>query len=412
MKRSTAPINWKRNLILIWISELVALSGFSVVMPFLPYYVQELGITDLKQVAFWSGILTSTQMVSMSLMAPVWGALSDRYGRKVMVVRAMLGGAVIIGLMGFVGNVYQLAVLRFIQGSLTGTVSAATTLVVSSTPPERRGYALGMLQMAVFLGGSIGPLLGGFIADSLGYRPTFWITGSLLLASGIFVSLMVREEFTPPMAVEGGKASLIDGLLVVLRTQPLMVVFGVRVLMRLAANVVNPIMPLFVQGIAAPDAKIASVTGTISGIASGASAIGAVLMGRLADRIGPRRILLTCATLSCLLYAVQPLAQTPFQFLLLRTASGIAMGGIVASISALQAALAPKNLYGAVYGVDTSLVAAANAAAPMIGATLTASFGLSSAFLGAALLYGLGTLVAAIVVPGRRPAPAPSSAES
>lgn len=411
MKRPSAPIDWKRNLILIWFAELIALSGFSVVMPFLPYYVQDLGITDLKLVSYWSGILTSSQMISMSLMAPVWGALSDRYGRKVMVVRAMFGGAVIIGLMGFVGNVYQLAVLRFIQGSLTGTVSAATTLVVSSTPAERRGYALGMLQMAVFLGGSIGPLLGGLLADALGYRPTFWITGGLLLASGIFVSLLVREEFVPPTAKEG-KSSLIDGLLVVLRTQPLMVVFGVRVLMRLAANVVSPIMALFVQQIAAPGAKIASLTGTITGIASGASALGAVLMGRLADRTGPRRILITCAALSCVFYALQPLAQTPFQFLLLRTASGLVMGGVLASISALQAALAPKNLYGAVYGVDTSLVAAANAAAPMIGAALTATYGLSSAFIGAAVLYGLGTLVAAVVVPRRSSTPAASSIES
>jgi DHA1 family multidrug resistance protein-like MFS transporter len=150
----------------------------------------------------------------MALIAPVWGMLSDRYGRKIMVTRAMFGGAVIICLMGFIQNVYQLTVLRAIQGMLTGTVPAATTLIASGTPSNRRGYALGMLQMAVYLGSTVGPFLGGLIAGRLGYRATFWVTGVLLLAAGILVSLLVKEEFTPP---EWGRARMWEGLLLVLR---------------------------------------------------------------------------------------------------------------------------------------------------------------------------------------------------
>jgi predicted MFS family arabinose efflux permease len=148
-----ASRHWKRNLAALWFGELVAISGFSVFMPFLPFYVQELGVTGLEQVAFWSGLLITAQAVTMAAIAPVWGSLADRYGRKIMVVRAMFGGAVVIASMGFVGNVYQLALLRAIQGFLTGTVPAATTLVASSTPPERRGFAIGLLQMAIYMGG-------------------------------------------------------------------------------------------------------------------------------------------------------------------------------------------------------------------------------------------------------------------
>ena len=194
LKRGT----WQRNLAVLWIGELIAIAGFSVTLPFLPYYVQELGITQMDQVAFWSALVAASQAVTMALVAPVWGSLADRYGRKIMVVRAMFGGAIIIACMGFVGNVYQLVVLRAIQGFLTGTVPAATTLVASSTPPERRGFAIGLLQMAIYLGGSVGPLIGGLIADSMGYRPTFWVTGALLLTAGILVSALVREEFVPP----------------------------------------------------------------------------------------------------------------------------------------------------------------------------------------------------------------------
>jgi len=137
---------WQRNLAALWIGQLIAIAGFSVTLPFLPYYVQELGITGVDQIAFWAALVSTAQGTTMALVAPVWGLLADRYGRKIMVVRAMFGGAAVIGAMGFAQNVYQLLVLRAIQGTLTGTVPAAMTLVASSTPPERRGFAIGVLQ--------------------------------------------------------------------------------------------------------------------------------------------------------------------------------------------------------------------------------------------------------------------------
>ena len=389
---------WRRNLAALWFGQLIAISGFSVFMPFLPYYVQELGITELEQVAFWAGLLTSAQAVTMALVAPIWGSLADRYGRKIMVVRAMFGGAVVISMMGFVQNVWQLVILRAVQGTLTGTVAAATTLVASSAPPQRRGFALGTLQMAIYLGGSVGPLLGGFIADSMGYRPTFWVTGSLLLVAGILVTLLVKEDFTP-VAHGGERAPLLEGLVVVFRTRALMLVCGIRVLMRMAVRVIGPMLPLFIQSIAASDARIASLTGTIEGLASAASALGAVLMGRLADRIGPRRILIVCGAAASVLFTAQAWVHTPMQLLALRVAAGVAMGGILASISALQAALAPRGRFGAVYGVDTSMVAGANAIAPMIGAALTATFGLTSVFYGGAVLYAVATVIVLTVMP-------------
>jgi DHA1 family multidrug resistance protein-like MFS transporter len=390
---------WQRNLAFLWFGQLIAVSGFSVFMPFLPYYVQELGITGDTQVAFWAGLLTSAQAVTMGIVAPIWGSLADRYGRKIMVVRAMLGGAVVISMMGFVQNVWQLVILRAIQGTLTGTVSASTTLVASSAPPHRRGFALGTLQMAFFVGGSVGPLIGGLIADSMGYRPTFWVTAALLFVAGILVILFVQESFVP-VARDGKHAPLLEGLLIVFRTRVLILVCGIRVLMRMAGRVIGPVLPVFIQSIAPPDVKIASLTGTISASAAAASAAGAVVMGRLADRIGPRRILIVCGAAAAVLHTAQGLVQTTTQLWVLRTVGGIAMGGILASISSLQATLAPKGRYGAVYGVDTSMVAGANAIAPMIGAALTASFGLNAMFYGAAVIYAIATVIVLFVVPG------------
>jgi DHA1 family multidrug resistance protein-like MFS transporter len=160
-------------------------------------------------------------------------------------------------------------------------------------------------------------------------------------------------------------------------------------------------MPLFVQKLAEPDARIASITGTITGLASATSAISAIVFGRLGDRIGPRRILLGCGAVVSVLYGLQGWSTTTTQFLVLRVLAGAAMGGIVSATSALLAELAPKDRFGAVYGINTSLTAAANAIAPLVGAALTARWGLSSAFLGAAAMYALATVVVATWVPER-----------
>ena len=118
---------WQRNLYALWVAELVAIAGFTVVIPFLPYYVQELGVTESEQVKLWSGLLFAFHAVAMAIFSPIWGSVADRYGRKLMVERAMFGGAVVMGAMGFVQNVQQLVILRALQGCLTGTIPAATT---------------------------------------------------------------------------------------------------------------------------------------------------------------------------------------------------------------------------------------------------------------------------------------------
>ncbi len=395
--------SWQRNLAVIWLAELIAIVGFTVFMPFMPFYVQELGVTQLEEVEFWSGMLITAQAVAMATVAPLWGSLADRYGRKVMVMRAMFGGSVVIALMGLVQNVGQFVALRAIQGILTGTVPAAMTLVASSAPPERRGYALGLLQMAIYVGASVGPMLGGLIADHVGYRATFWVTGGLLFCAGVLVAKLVREEFASPERTDSpDKPHLWDGLVLVLHTRLLMVVFGIRVLMRMGMRTSGPMLPLFVQEIAAPGTKIASLTGSIEGLAALASAVSSVVLGRVSDRIGYRRILLICGTAGCALSGFMTGARNPMQLLILRTLAGAAMGGILAAVSALLASLAPKDRFGAVYGVDTSLVSAANAVAPMIGVALAMRWGLASVFLGAAAMYGVATGVVALQVPSNQ----------
>ena len=409
METDSLTQSWQRNLYVIWVAELVAIAGFSVTLPFLPYYVQELGVTDLEQVEIWSALLVTGQAVTMAIFAPIWGSLADRYGRKLMVERAMFGGAMLLGAMGLVRNVQQLAILRALQGCVTGTIPAATTLVASSVPRRRSGYALGLLQMAVYSGASVGPLLGGLVADAFGYRAAFWVTAALLFAAGLSVFFLVEERFEPSRQKEDSSAegpgpsgstglagvpaeSFRQGLALVLRSRALLVMFGIRLVMNFGSRIMGPMLPLFIQSLMPDGERVASVTGLITGVGAATAALGAVSLGRVGDRIGHRRILVACALGAAALYAPQFFVATPTELLILQGAVGVALGGILASVSATLANLAPEGRQGVVYGLDTSAVSVANAVAPMVGAAIAAGLGLRFIFVCTAGIFALAAL--------------------
>jgi DHA1 family multidrug resistance protein-like MFS transporter len=384
---------WKRNLYVIWAAELVAIAGFSVAFPFLPYYVQELGVTEPGQVEMWSALLFTGQAITMAIFAPIWGSLADRYGRKLMVVRAMFGGAVLLCAMGFVRNVQQLAILRALQGCVTGTVPAATTLVASSVPRRRSGYALGLLQMAIYSGASVGPLLGGLVADTLGYRAAFWVTATLLFVAGLGVFFLVEERFEPSRQKKDSPAGgFRQGLALVLRSQALLIMFGTRIVMNFGLRIMGPMLPLFVQSLMSAGGRVASVTGLITGARAATGALGAVALGRVGDRIGHRRVLVACALGAAVLYAPQFLVVTPTQLLILQATAGVATGGIMASVSATLARLAPEGRQGVVYGLDSSANSVARATAPLAGAAIAAGLGLRYIFVCAAGVFALAAL--------------------
>jgi DHA1 family multidrug resistance protein-like MFS transporter len=345
----------------------------------------------------------------MALFSPIWGALSDRHGRKVMVERAMFAGAIMIGLAGMAQTVQQLALIRTIQGMLTGTITAATTLVATTVPRERAGYALGLLQMAIYLGASVGPVFGGLIADSLGYRAAFWTTGVLLFVAALGVVFLVKEDFQRQTAGEdqaresretqGIRRRLRGYLAPVFGSAALLSLLGVSLLSRLGARLLGPVMPLFIETIAPAGARVASLSGLVSGVAAGAGAIGALALGRVGDRRGYRMILVVCAVTSGLCYAPQFLVQRPALLVVLQMLTGLAMGGILSSLSASLARLAPNGQEGVVYGANATVVSIANALGPMLGSALSVWLGLRMPFLFAAGVFLLSGAAAAYLLP-------------
>src|SRR5918997_827211 len=175
------------------ISQLLATTAFMFVVPFMPLYVQQLGVPDAETAAAWAGFINGASGATMALVAPLWGRLSDRLGRKLMLLRATQAAAVVVGSMGFVAGPWQLLGLRLLQGTLTGTVPAATALVASSSSSERAGFRLGALQTVIFVAAGVGPALGGISADLAGMRSSFFIASALLAVSGSLVLFGVTE---------------------------------------------------------------------------------------------------------------------------------------------------------------------------------------------------------------------------
>lgn len=384
---------WRRTLYTVWITQFIGVAGFSFVMPFIPYYIQELGITDLAEVGLWSGLVTSAQAISMAIMAPVWGTLSDRYGRKLMVLRATFAGAIVLTMMGFVTNVWQLVVLRALQGMLTGTVSATTTLVASVVPKERSGMALGSLQTAVFLGISLGPLFGGLSGDAFGYRQSFWVTGALLALSGLLVLIFIHEDFHPVEAGAGSaRADFRQALAVVFASGALLAVLASRIILRIGTRTLDPILPLFVQTLLSGGGQVGTTTGVISAASALGAAIGSPLIGGWSDRMGRRKLLLASAIAAGLLYVPQFFVQDARWLIFWQLASGFAVGGTLSTLTALLMHVSPPGREGTVFGLDASAVSAANAIGPLLGAAVAAWAGLRAPFLLASSLFGAGVL--------------------
>jgi DHA1 family multidrug resistance protein-like MFS transporter len=404
LRRPVVTEPWQRTLYIAFFGQLVSAAGFSLIFPFLPLYVKDLGTHTGLSLEFWAGMAISSQAITMMLASPLWGALADRYGRKIMLERAMFGGAVVMGLMAFVRSSEELVLLRALQGVITGTIAASNALVAAEAPRERLGYAMALLQVGLWSGVAVGPLLGGVMADAWGFRVPFVVTGALLLASGVLIWRGVREDFTPQAAEIDPRSGLLGRWRDILRLPGVGVTYSVRFLAGVGQMLIQPIAPLFIQSLLAPGAPVGTVTGVIAGLVSASSIASALWVSRLTDGAGARRVLRISLLGAGLLLLPQAFVTGIWQLMLLQTLMGIALGGITPTLSTLLGRYAQAGEEGAIFGLDNSITSAARAAAPILGAGIAVWFDLRAAFAASGMIFLLATVLASIGLPARKPA--------
>lgn len=321
----------------------------------------------------------------MMLAAPVWGILADRFGRKLMVERSMFGGAVVMLFMGLVRSGEELVILRAIQGLITGAVAASSALIASIAPRDRMGYAMGVLQVGMGSGFALGPIVGGAVADAFGYDTAFYVTSALLLLAGVTVTFGVPRDAVPRKKARGSRDDFLAAWRQIISMPGVLIAYTLRFLCHLGRMMVIPIIPLFLQLLLPENAKVNTFTGLVVGIAAGATAASALFLGRLGDQIGHRKILITSAVVAGMIYLPQGFATEGWHLLFLYGLVGVAMGGLIPSISALLARYTSPGEAGAVYGLDNSIQAGAGALAPLLGSGIAIWISLRASFILAAI---------------------------
>ncbi len=386
---------WKRTFICSFAAQILGILGFSFATPFLPFFVADLGAREGTQ-AFWAGIALSSAGFTFALFAPIWGVFADRYGRKLMVCRAMFGGAAVLFLMSLARTLPQLVFFRMLQGMFSGTLAASIALVAGVVPRSRSGFALGMMQAAVFIGNAIGPFFGGLAADGFGYRASFRIGALLTALGGLLVLLGTHDPFIPAARRSGDRSpgfraiALLPGFLI-----SVAVLFGVR----LCNSLANPSFPLIVSTLLKTPAQqdnLNSITGAIIAGAAVAAAGSAAILGYVGDRMGRRRVLIGCCLAACAASAGHYFASTLGGLFAARLLFGFAVAGMLPAANAMIHAVVDPRSIGKAYGLSTSLSMLGTAVGPAVGGTLAMSCGLRIPFLatGAAQL-GLAGLILA-----------------
>ena len=386
---------WKKTFYTAWIAQFLSITGFTFVLPFLPLYVQRLGIKGDEESAFWAGICTAATATTLFLFSPLWGFLADRYGRKPMVLRSMFSAAVILAAMGFAQNVWQLAALRALQGCLTGTVTASTALVASVAPRNRSGYALGMMQSAVFVGAAVGPLIGGVLSEFLGYRAAFIGSGVLLLAGGLLVHFAAREDFTPHRLLDRSERGTFRQVFAA--TGFVAVVFTLLAV-RFANHVAAPVFPILVKRLWGANEGVTFLTGGIYAAAGVAVFFSAGRFGRLGQRWGHKPLLFTFALGAGVISILYVPATTVSEVFVLRVLFGVAAAGLMASGNTLIHERVEDRNIGKAYGVTSSVAALGMALGPLTGGYLALSAGLRTPFMVTAVLFVLTAVLIGLCI--------------
>ena len=279
-------ISWKRNLVFIWLGQLLAMAGTSMVIPFIPLFLREkLGIEEEAERAMAVSIFFSVGMFSFCIFNPLWGAIGDKYGRRLMLLRAYFVTAVTFPAMYFMPNWWCLLAMRSVASAFSGTVAAAQALVAVTTPNDKQGFALGTLSTAFWSGNMLGMVAGGVVVHYCGYLTAFLFCGAAFLLGGIMTLLFVDENFTPPIKAEKSienksRFALPDFGVAV------WVLLGLMFILPLARRCDEPFLALLVELIGGID-RAALNTGWVTALAAAGGILSGVLFGYLSDRCKP-----------------------------------------------------------------------------------------------------------------------------
>ncbi|MCI7677582.1 MAG: multidrug efflux MFS transporter [Streptococcus orisratti] len=345
-------------------------------MPFMALYVEELGAPKSK-VEWYAGLAVSLSALASALVAPVWGRLADRYGRKPMMIRASLVMTFTMGGLAFAPNVFWLLFLRILNGIFAGYVPNSTALIASQAPKQRSGYALGTLATGVTAGSLIGPLMGGLLAEFFGIRQVFLLVGGILLICSLMTIFFVKEDFE---VIE--RADVMPTSEVLKRVSNKQILFGLFItsmIIQISAQSIAPILALYIRHLGQSE-NLMFVSGLIVSAMGFSSILSSSHLGKIGDRIGNHRLLLVALFYSFTMYLLCALAKTPIQLGILRFLYGFGTGALMPSINSLLTKITPREGISRIFSYNQMFTNFGQVVGPFVGSAVATGMGYRSVF--------------------------------
>ena len=378
-------INWKKNLFFIWLSQILSIAGFSSAMPFILIYIRERwGITSEHELGVWMAAFYFFGMLSFCVFTPVWGILADRYGRKIMLLRACYIDAILFPCLMFAPNPVWLIVIRFVISAFTGTVSAAQTLIVTTTPEQHHGFALGTLSTAIWSGNLVGVAAGGLIVHYFGFTVTFLLCGFMYLLAGILSHCFVQDDFQPPEPGTVQKlGSAWSGI-----SLAVWMVFLLIVLVAIARRFDDPYVALMVEKInGAKDA--AFYTGWISAAAALGGIVSGMLLGRLCDMLSAEKVVLPSLLLAGGTMILQAFSGTLLGYGITRFINYSSAAGLESAFLSILSKISPPERRGTLFGLASGIRMAGILFSSLISGTIIYYVGVRNVYVAGGVLFFL-----------------------
>jgi len=375
---------------ILWFGVLLCSASYTMSVPFLPLFLYELGVADAA-VNVWAGVVHSSAFLVGAIMAPLWGSVADKYGRKKMVIRAGLSLAAIYALIAFVRSPWELVAVRLLHGFVGGFVPASMAIVSSVAPKDKMGWSLGMMQAGTMSGAIIGPALGGLLAEWFGMRMSFVASGALILGATLAVVFTVKEG-RPALAAK--RSSVRDDLVSVFRHKTLLRLLLLLLAFQMAYNMIQPLLTLHIADLQGSVEKAALVSGFVFALIGIAGIVASPFWGRAGERRGFPGVLILCFAGAGVALATQYFIQDLWWFVAVQFGFGLFMAGIVPSVNTLMVKQTTDEFRGRTFGLTASANQTGAMIGPLVGGGLGAFLSFHWIFAAAgAVLAWLGFVV-------------------
>jgi len=372
-------------------------TGFTLVMPFLPLFIGQLGVTDPGQIAMWTGVSLGITPAMTAILAPAWGRLGDRFGRKIMVERSLVSFVVLFAAMAYVSRAWQVLAIRAAQGLFAGYGSLSVAMAAESAPRDRMPSAIGLVQTAQRIGPGVGPLIGGALAGLVGLRRAFLVTAVFYAVGLVLVHVMYDEHATHAVAANAQDLKNLSNPENVpnpsnaenLSNPPnlstrvtfrnvlafqnfilmMVVIFGLQFVDRSF----GPVLPLYVEQAGRSHAQVALISGVLFSIMACTGALGHHFCGRLVKRFPMRLVIAGGAAVAAAGSVMVGVSGNVFVMSAASTLLGLGIGAAMTASYSAAGSVIPAGAHGTGFGVLTSASLVGMASSPFIAGFLGGS---------------------------------------